>query len=236
VTMRALSAGASFCFLWLLGAQICACSKGGATLEGGQVGTDPSQPATLEVRLKTDKESYRQGEEIHWLVEYVNKSDASFRVLVDETFAGTGLVCSTEAGEPVEAEGGYKSWSPKAGVFTGRTRLIDPGETLTLRLDSLADFQRDLVFRYPGPTEANAGDSEFKKRLGLPDDYPAAYLSAGRRLPVGKPGVFVFRWVYEAGENDKRWTFAAAQTPEEASVDRLWLGKAESNSLRLEIR
>jgi hypothetical protein len=236
VTMRALSAGASFCFLWLLGAQICACSKGASAPDGGQVGTDPSQPATLEVRLKTDKESYRQGEEIHWLVEYVNKSDASFRVLVDETFAGTGLVCSTEAGEPVEAEGGYKSWSPKAGVFTGRTRLIDPGETLTLRLDSLADFQRDLVFRYPGPTEANAGDSEFKKRLGLPDDYPAAYLSAGRRLPVGKPGVFVFRWVYEAGENDKRWTFAAAQTPEEASVDRLWLGKAESNNLRLEIR
>jgi hypothetical protein len=220
VTLKALFVGASFCLFGLIGVQIYACSKGGAT---------------LEVRLKTDKESYRQGEEIHWLVEYVNTGNAPLRVLVDETFAGSSLVCSTEGGEPVEPEGGYKSWSPKVGVFTGKTHLIGPGETLTLRLDSLVDFQRDLVFRYPGPTEANAGDSEFKKRLGLPDDYPAAYLSAGRRFRIGKPGVFDFRWVYEAGENDKRWTFAAARSPEESSIEHLWLGKAESNSLRLEI-
>lgn len=234
--MKALFAGASFCFLWLVGAQISACSKGVSTPGNGRIEPDAVPPMSLEVRLRTDKESYGRGEEIHWLVEYVNKGSVPLSVLVDEEFVGGNIRCITGQGAPVEAEGGYKSWSPKAGVFTGKPYLIAPGETLTLRLDSLVDFQRDLVFRHPGPTEANAGDPEFKKRLGLPDDYPAAYLSAGRRFRIAKPGVFDFRWVYEAGENDKLWRFAAAQTPEEASVDDLWQGKAESNSLRLEIR
>jgi hypothetical protein len=236
MSIKSLLVGVSLCLLWLVGAQMSACSKAASAPDHGRVDPDSAPPMPLEIRLRTDKESYRQGEEIHWLVEYVNKGNAPLRVLVDEEFVGSNILCLTGLGEPIAAEAGYKSWSPKAGVFTGKTQRIGPGETLTLRLDSLVDFQYDLVFRHPGPSPESPDDQTFIKRLGLPDDYPTAYLSAGRKFRIKQPGGFAFRWVYETGENDKLWRFAAARSPDESSIDDLWLGKAESNSLRLEIR
>ena len=144
--------------------------------------------------------------------------------------------CTDEKGDPVGFEGGYLSWSPKVGVFTGRPHLIAPGGTLTIELDSLVDFQYDLVFRSPGWEPQTTDEKALKRSLGLPDDYPAVYLSAGRRFRLGRPGLYDFRWVYRAEDNDKLWKFTGAHPPEEASVEDLWLGEAGSDSLRLEIR
>ena len=228
--------GVSFCFMWALGTQVMACSKGAPAADKDPEAIAGDRANSLQVILKSDKESYRQGEEIHWEVVYVNNGDVPVRILVDDEFAGVSMSCSTEKGDPVAYEAGYKSWSPKAGVFTGKPRLIDPGGTLSLRINSLVDFQYDLVFRNPAQGPASAEDQALKKQFGLPENYPDQYLAAGRRFRIGQPGIYHFRWIYEAGENDKRWRFAGAQTAEEASVEHLWLGTAESNGLRLEIR
>lgn len=229
-------AGACGCLLWIVGAQMMACSKGDPVADKDPEAVAAGRASSLQVILKTDKESYRQGDEIHWEVVYVNNGDVPVRILVDDEFSGSNMRCSTEKGDPVGYEAGYKSWSPKTGVFTGKPHLIDPGGTLTVRIDSLVDFQYDLVFRNPSQGPGSADDQALKKQIGLPEDYPDKYLAAGRRFRMGQPGIYHFRWVYEAGENDKQWRFAGARTPEEASVEHLWLGTAESGGLRLEFR
>ncbi len=234
--VKLIVAGACGCLLWIFGAQMMACSKGDAPADKDLDAVAAGRTDSLQIMLKADKAIYHRGDEIHWEVVYVNNGDVPVRILVDDEFVGGNLRCSNEKGDPIGYEGGHMSWSPKTGVFTGKPHLIEPGGALTVRIDSLVDFRYDLVFRNPALAPGNADNQALKTQLGLPEDYPDEYLAAGRRFRVGRPGICDFRWVYEAGENDKRWRFAGARTPEEASVEHLWLGAAESGGVRLEIR
>ncbi|NNF98051.1 MAG: hypothetical protein HKM93_01610 [Desulfobacteraceae bacterium] len=219
---------AGVCFALIL-IQVMGCSASDGTIL-------PEQAVVpdLVITLKADKRIYDRNEEIHWLVEYANRGDKPIRILVDEVFIGSNFSCLDSSGNIIPVSGGYNTWSPKAGHFTGRTYLLASGKVLALKIDALVDDKYDMVCAEMNSRGEGTDFQDFKKRLNLPPDYPDKYISAGRRLSLDKPGDFSFQWVYKAGERDKEWIFSGA--PDESSVENLWFGQTSSNIVELTIR
>ena len=197
-----------------------------------------SSPAgNLRIALVTDKKTYSVGDEIHFKVVLSNAGNAPFRILIDRVFIGSNIECRDLQGKKYAHDGGYDSWSPKVNVHTGRTYLLKPNEKMNIKMDALVYDNYKLIFSNLFDRRGSSGYQEFKKRINLPPDFPDKYLSAGRIIPLLKPGTYRFTYVYETNENDKNWrTFAGARTPEEASVDLLLIGKATSNTIELLIK
>ena len=76
---------------------------------------------------------------------------------------------------------------------------------------------------------------ELKRSNHLPENFPDKYIGAGRIFNLPKAGSYRFRYIYQATENDKNWTFAGANTDQEASIEWLWIGSASSNTIELSI-
>lgn len=194
-----------------------------------------SQPA-LVIQLQADKKAYRQKDEIHFHITYLNQGQKPLRFLVDDAFAGSDFQCKTQAGDAIAFNGGYSTWSPKVGVFTGRPHLLQPGEKKVFAVDALVDHRYDLVFSNEFKRHGTDGFKPLRARMKLPADYPDKYISAGRIFPAGKPGKYMFQCRYQGTEHDKYWRFTGAKTPEEVSVEHLWIGEAVSNVVEIEIR
>ena len=197
----------------------------------------PNQAGNLRIALITDKTTYFAGDEIHFEVVLSNSGNAPFRILIDSVFIGSNIECTDLKGKKHTYDGGYDSWSPKVNVHTGRTYLLKPNEKMNIKMDALVYDNYKLIFSNLFDRRGSSGYQKFKKRINLPPDFPAKYLSAGRIIPLLKPGTYRFTYVYETNENDKHWrTFAGARTPEEASVDLLLIGKVKSKTIELLIK
>lgn len=194
-----------------------------------------SRPA-LGIQLQADKKAYRQKDEIHFQITYLNQGKKPLRFLVDDEFVGSNFQCKSQAGDTIAFNGGYSTWSPKAGVFIGRPHLLQPGEKKVFAVDALVDQRYDLVFSNEFKRHGTDGFTQLRARMKLPADYPDKYISAGRIFPAGKPGKYVFQCRYQGTERDKYWRFTGAKTPEEASVEHLWIGEAVSNVVEIEIK
>jgi hypothetical protein len=191
----------------------------------------------LRVALVTDKTIYSVGDEIHFEAVLSNTGNAPFRILIDSVFIGSNIECTDLQEKRYAYNGGYDSWSPKVNVHTGRTYLLEPNKKMNIKMDALVYDNYKLIFSNLFERRGNSGYQEFKKRINLPPDFPDKYLSAGRIIPLLKPGTYRFAYVYETTERDKHWrTFAGAGTTEEASVDLLLIGKVTSNTIELTIK
>ncbi len=191
----------------------------------------------VRIALVTDKTIYSVGDEIHFEVVLSNSGDAPLRILIDSSFIGSNIECTDLQGKMYAYGGGYHTWSPKVNAYTGRTYLLKPNEKMNIKMDALVDDNYKLIFSNLFDRMGSSGYQEFKKRTNLPPDFPDKYLSAGRIFPLLNPGRYRFAYVYETTEGDKQWqTFSGARTPEEASVDLLFIGKVTSNSIELLIK
>lgn len=191
----------------------------------------------LRIDLLTDKTSFSIGDEIHFKVIFSNQGNSPFRILIDTVFIGSNFECIDIRGKRYSYDGGYNTWSPKAGVFTGRTHLLKANEKMSIKMDAFIFNNYQLIFSNMFDRKGSNDYQELKKRIHLPPDFPDKYISAGRIFPLLKPNRYRFTYVYEATEADKRWrTFTTAQTPQEAAVDLLWIGKAASNTIEILIQ
>ena len=221
-----------FSVIWVMALAMLAAPAPAWAAGGGQTG----QGSDVQIRLTTDKAEYGPGEEIHFLVQAVNGGSQPLRILYDGTFVGRTMECTAANGERCPNEGGYATWSPKVGMYTGRTYLLQPGESQAFNMDALVDDHRQLIFSVSFASQGSGSFLEFKKKRGLPLDFPDKYIAAGAIIRLAGPGKYRLAYVYSAEELDKKWKFAGAATPEEASVDLLWLGRAVSNPVEIEIR
>ena len=189
----------------------------------------------LRISLVTDKASYAIGDEIHFEITFENDGDSAFRILVDDTFVGEHIQFADMEGNTYPYEGGYSTWSPKAGVFVGRTYLLQPGDKLVIRMDALVYDDYRVIFSNLFDRSGTDNFQELKKRNGLPSDFPDKYVCAGRIIPLGNAGTFRLTYIYETTLADKDWTFTT-KDPDASSVDLLWIGWASSESVDISIQ
>ena len=190
----------------------------------------------LQISLKTDKGTYSKGTEIHFTIELKNVSSYPLRVLIDDKFVGSNIECSDNDGNRYTYEGGYISWSPKAGIFTGRTYLIPPNSKMEIKLDALVFDNYYLIFSNQFDRKGSNNFQDLKRSKNLPENFPDKYICAGRIYKLPDAGKYRFTCVYQATENDKNWKLAGAKTHQEASTDFLWIGRVESNTIELLIK
>ena len=187
----------------------------------------------LQPSLKTDKGTYSKGNEIHFTIELKNVSSYPLRVLIDDEFVGSNIECSDNDGNRYTYEGGYNSWSPKAGIYTGRTYLIPPNSKMEIKLDALVFDNYYLIFSNQFDREGSNNFQDLKSSKNLPENFPDKYICAGRIYKLPDAGKYRFTYVYQATENDKNWKLAGAKTHQEASTDFLWIGRVASNTIEL---
>ena len=191
---------------------------------------------SLQISLFTDKTSYSIGEEIHFEVVFFNDGNSPFRILIDDTFVGENIECTDMQGNKYSYESGYHSWSPKAGFFTGRTYLLKPNHKINIKMDALVYDNYQLIFSNLFERKGCNNYQEFKKNKKLPSSFPDKYLCAGRIFSLLKPNKYKLTYIYETINADKHWKFYAAKTPQETSLDLLWIGKATSNPIEISIQ
>ena len=190
----------------------------------------------LQISLKTDKGTYSKGNEIHFTIELKNVSSYPLRVLIDDEFVGSNIECSDNDGNRYTYEGGYNSWSPKAGIYTGRTYLIPPNSKMEIKLDALVFDNYYLIFSNQFDRKGSNNFQDLKSSKNLPENFPDKYICAGRIYKLPDAGKYRFTYVYQATENDKNWKLAGAKTHQEASTDFLWIGRVASNTIELLIK
>ena len=190
----------------------------------------------LQISLTTDKATYSKGDEIHFTIDLKNVSSHPLRVLIDNEFVGSNIECSDNDGNRYAYEGGYNSWSPKAGIYTGRTHLIQPNSKMEFKLDALLFDNYSLIFSNQFDRKGSNNFQQLKSRNNLPSNFPDKYISAGRIYKLPKAGKYHFTYVYQATESDKNWKFAGAKTPQRATTDLLWVGRTASNTIELSLK
>ena len=190
----------------------------------------------LQIPLKTDKGTYSKGNEIHFTIELKNVSSYPLRVLIDDEFVGSNIECSDNDGNRYKYEKGYNSWSPKAGIYTGRTYLIPPNSKMEIKLDALVFDNYYLIFSNQFDRKGSNNFQDLKSSKNLPENFPDKYICAGRIYKLPDAGKYRFTYVYQATENDKNWKLAGAKTHQEASTDFLWIGRVASNTIELLIK
>lgn len=190
----------------------------------------------LQISLNTRKDTYAINDEIHFTIDFKNVSRYPLRIFIDNEFVGSNIKCSDNEGNIFTYEGGYNSWSPKAGIFTGRTYLIQPDSIMEFKLDALLFDNYSLIFSNKFDRKDSINFQDLKNSNNLPENFPDKYISAGRIFKLQKAGKYRFTCVYQATENDKNWTFAEAKTHQEASTEYLWIGSEESNTIQLFIK
>ena len=194
-------------------------------------GINQNSSEVLQLSLRTDKDIYSIGEEIHFTIDFKNVSSHPLSVLIDNEFVGSNIECSDNDGNRYTYEGGYKTWSPKAGVFTGRAYLIQPNSKMEIKLDALLYDNYNLIFSNQFDREGSVDFQNIKRSNNLPENFPDKYICAGRIFRLPNAGKYRFTYVYQATENDKSWRLAGVKThQEEVSTDLLWIGKTTSNT------
>lgn len=189
----------------------------------------------LHIFIKTDKNTYSKGDEIHFTILFENVTTFPLRVLIDSEFVGSNIKCLDSDGNEYTYEGGYTTWSPKAGVFTGGTHLIKPNSKLEIKMDALLYDNYSLIFSNLFDRQGSSGFQEIKSSNNLPGDFPDKYICAGRIFKLQKAGNYRFTYIYQTTENDKNWKFVKA-TDQEESMDFLWIGRTESNTIGISIK
>ncbi|MFZ0450053.1 MAG: hypothetical protein WAL98_12495 [Desulfatiglandaceae bacterium] len=195
-----------------------------------------SQASSLQISLLTDKTSYSIGDEIHLEVVFFNRGNSPLRILIDDTFVGGNIQCTDMEEKNYSYEGGYRSWSPKAGLFTGRTYFLKPSDKINIKMDALVYDNYKLIFSNLFDRKGSNNYKEFKKNKKLPSGFPDKYICAGRIFSLLKPNKYRLTYIYETTNADKHWKFSAAKTPQETSLDLLWIGKATSNTIEISIQ
>ncbi len=195
-----------------------------------------SQDSSLQISLFTDKTSYFIGDEIHFEVVFFNRGDSPFRILIDDTFVGSNIQCTDLKGNKYSYEGGYLTWSPKSGIFTGRTYYLKPNENVSIKMDALVYDNYRLLFSSLFDRKGSNHYEELKKREKLPSNFPDKYLCAGRIFPLLKPGKYKLTYTYKTTDADKHWKFSHAKSPQETSLDLLWIGKSTSNPIEISLQ
>jgi hypothetical protein len=195
-----------------------------------------SQVGSLQISLLTDKTSYSIGDEIHLEVVFFNRGKSPLRILIDDTFVGGNIQFTDMEGKKYSYEGGYSTWSPKAGLFTGRTYFLKPDDKISIKMDALVYDDYKLIFSNLFDRKGSDNYKEFKKNKKLPSSFPDKYICAGRIFSLLKPNKYRLTYIYETTEADKHWRFSAAKTPQETSLDLLWIGKAASNPIEISIQ
>jgi hypothetical protein len=192
--------------------------------------------ATLQISLLTDKTSYSTGDEIHFEVVFLNRGDSPLRIMIDDTFIGSNIECTDIQGNKYLYTGGYSTWSPKVGVYTGKTYLLASKGKMNIKMDALVTTNYQLIFSNLFDRKGSTDYQEIRKQNNLPSNFPDKYISAGRIISLPKPNTYRFAFIYETTNADKKWKFAGAQRPQEASIDLLWIGKAASNPVEILIK
>ena len=196
---------------------------------------DQSTSEDLQISLMTDKDTYSIGDEIHFTIVFKNVSSNPLRVLIDDEFVGSNIECSDDDGNIYAYEGGYNTWSPKVGVFTGGTHLIQPKSSMEIKLDVLVYDHYDLIFSNKFERKGSSNFQNIKSDNNLPENFPDKYICAGRIFKLPDAGKYRFTYVYQATENDKNWRFTG-ETNRDFSMDFLWIGSAASNTIALLIK
>lgn len=187
----------------------------------------------LQIDLYSDKRVYSVGDEIHFKITFINHAKKAFRILELTQFQGDEFLVQDAQGKTIGLEGGLLTYSPKVGVFTGTTRLIPSGQRHVLKLDALVDFKRRLAFADRHLSTPDFVDAAFKVKSGLPKDYPDDYIGTGRIFPLAKPGKYRLRFVYEGVLH---WKIVSPKEANDRINRELWIGKALSNEIEIEIR
>ncbi|MBN2351259.1 MAG: hypothetical protein JXD23_01730 [Spirochaetales bacterium] len=196
----------------------------------------PTAP-TLSIVLAADKTVLAPGREARFTVTFTNAGSSEYRLFENETFFGDELVIAGRGGKNVPKESGFNWHSPKVGFFPGRTFVLPPGGKKSIVFDAYLDSAYRLVFAGPEYRKTGNDYGEFKKKLGLSADYPDKFASSsGRLFKLDGPGVCAVSFIYEKTDADRHWKLPDSLPPAERSLDRIWIGKAESNALTIEIK
>ena len=194
-----------------------------------------NQADDLQISLLTDRKSYSIGDEIHFKIAFSNSGNSPFRILIDDTFIGDHIEFRDLQGNKYPYEGGYNSWSPKAGVFVGRTYLLNPNSKMVIKMDALVYDNYRLIFSNLFDKKGSNNYQELRKRNELPPSFPDKYICAGRIIPLLKAGKYRLTYIYTTSNADKHWKFST-KIPQESSLDLLWIGKATSNTIEISIQ
>ena len=124
--------------------------------------TSSSQISSLQISLFTDKTSYSIGDEIHFEVVFFNRGNLPYRILINDTFIGENIQCTDMQGNKYSYEGGYHSWSPKEGLFTGRTYFLKPNDKINIKMDALVYDNYQLIFSNLFDRKGSNNYEEFK--------------------------------------------------------------------------
>lgn len=219
---RALARGALL-FAWCLQFAAPSAAAGRAAAEGG-----------IAVRLFAEPRAVATGGTVTFTLRFANGDDAARRLLLPTCYAGQDFEFRDAAGETVEWDGGLATHTVKMGVYPGRTILLSPGATAEVRFRAHLASGLRLLFEDPGAAFGTGFSPGSVAGADL-DGIPPAFIGCGRMFRFKAPGKVSVRCVYERRPSDAEWRVLPPEG-EDGSLDALWVGRAESEPVDLELR
>ena len=122
------------------------------------------------------------------------------------------------------------------GDATQTLSSLKPNDKINIKMDALIYDHYQLIFSNLFDRKGSNNYEKFKKNKKLPSSFPDKYLCAGRIFSLLKPNKYRLTYIYETINADKHWKFSAAKTPQETSLDLLWIGKATSRPIEISIQ
>jgi len=188
----------------------------------------------IAVGLSAEPLSLSVGDTVTFTLRFTNRDALPRRLLLPTCYAGEDFEFRDASGEKVEWDGGLATHTVKTGVYPGRTILLSAGATAEVRFRAHLASGRRLLFEDPGAafgTGFSPGADAGADLKGI----PPTFVGCGRMFRFNAPGKVTVRYVYERRPSDAEWRVLPPEG-EDASLDALWIGRAESGPVDLELR
>lgn len=171
----------------------------------------PQNVNDLRVELKTNKSSYNVGEEIIFIMTFINDSNSEIGVLDFSCFPGSNFYFKLANSKPLKdiADFGH---TIKGGVILGELKKILPNSSIVLTKTVLIDTNRNIVFNNPHKNEVG---------------------NCSRVFEVVKNELMIVKYVYKIPE----WYRTAYITKDTGIIkkNKLWIGEVMSNEVSFKI-
>lgn len=178
---------------------------------------------SLALTLKTDKQYYREGDEIKFSETYKNTGSAPIFVYVDTCYIGSDLEIERLADR-------IKTWETessqthtvKPGLRPSNGVTLNPGESHIRKFDALLTDNLTLAFQNHDGSAFTGFTPETKKTFAL----PAKFVGCGRIYKLNTAGEYKIDVRYD---NDQAWSNGKSPPPIP------WIGHCRSNVLTVKL-
>ncbi|MBU0473938.1 MAG: carboxypeptidase-like regulatory domain-containing protein [Bacteroidetes bacterium] len=171
----------------------------------------PQNVNDLSVELKTNKSTYNVGEEIIFIMTFINNSNNEIGVLDFLCFPGSNFYFKLANSKPLKdiADFGH---TIKGGVVPGQLKKILANSQLVLTKTALIDKDRNIVFRNPHEIEVG---------------------NCARVFEVLENELIIVKYLYKIPE----WYRTAHITKDSGIIekDMMWICDIMSNEIRFKI-